>query len=133
MDQHLAWGQLSLPQQLNCVCNTLAKRVVMTAIMQGYHNMPTQILPREDVALIVWGNKVTGDVLAPLRFHASKTAASKYLQQQKHNKWMAKQFEEVDWEHLDLALKNKADNYKMEIQTNLRILRYKMPGWPLLR
>ncbi len=25
---------------------------------------------------------------------------------------MAEQFEEVDWEHLDLALKNKADNYK---------------------
>jgi hypothetical protein len=96
MDQHLAWGQLSLPQQLNCVCNTLAKRGAMTAIMQGYHNTPTQILPWEDVALIVWGNKVIGDVLVPLHFHASKTVARKYLQQRKHNKLMAKQFEEVD-------------------------------------
>ncbi len=26
MDQHLAWRQLSLPQQLNCVCDTLAKK-----------------------------------------------------------------------------------------------------------
>jgi hypothetical protein len=25
MDQHLSWAQLSLPQQLNCICNTLAK------------------------------------------------------------------------------------------------------------
>jgi hypothetical protein len=25
---------------------------------------------------------------------------------------MAKQFKEVDWEHLNLALKNKAVNYK---------------------
>ncbi len=33
MDQHLAWGQLSLPQQLKCIGNTQAKRVVMTAIM----------------------------------------------------------------------------------------------------
>jgi hypothetical protein len=106
MDQHLASGQLSLPQQLNCICDTLAKWVVMTAIMQGYHNTPTQILPWEGVALIVWGKKVTGDVLVPLRFHASKAVARKYLQQWKHNKWTAKQFEEVDWENLDLALKN---------------------------
>jgi hypothetical protein len=85
----------------------------MTAIMQGYHDTPIQILPQEDVALIVWGNIVTGDVSVPLRFHASKTVARKYLQQQKHNKWMAKQFEEVNWEHLDLALKNKGYNYKI--------------------
>jgi hypothetical protein len=65
------------------------------------------------VALIVWGNKATGDVLVPLHFHASKTVARKYLQQWKLNKWMAEQFEEVDWEHLDLALKNKAGNYKI--------------------
>jgi hypothetical protein len=114
MDQHLAWRQLSIPQQLNCICKTLAKRAVMTAITQGYHNMPTQILPREDVALIVWGNKVTGDdASVPLPFHASKTVARKYLHQRKCNKWMAKQFEEVEWEHLDLALKNKVDNYKI--------------------
>jgi hypothetical protein len=113
MDQHLAWGQLSLPQQLNCICDTLAKRAVMTAIMQGYNDTPTQILPQEDVALIVWGNKVTGDILVPLHFHASITVARKYHQQWKHNKWMAKQFKKVDWEYLDLALKNKADNYKI--------------------
>jgi hypothetical protein len=61
----------------------------MMAIMQGYNDMPTQILPLEDMALIVWGNKVTGDVPVLLRFHASKTVARKYLQQWKHNKWTA--------------------------------------------
>ncbi len=65
------------------------------------------------MALIVWGNKVAGDVSVLLPFHASKTVARKYLQQRKHNKWTAKQFEEVDWEQLDLALKNKVDNYKI--------------------
>ncbi len=72
MDQHLSWAQLSLPQQLNCVCDTLAKRAVTTAITKGYHDGPAQILPREDVALIVWGDKITGDILGPLQFHASK-------------------------------------------------------------
>ncbi len=83
------------------------------ATMQGYHDTPTQILPRKNVALIVWGNNVTRDVLVPLRFHASKTVTRKHLQQRKHNKWIAQQFEEVDWEHLDLALKNKVENYKI--------------------
>jgi hypothetical protein len=85
----------------------------MKVIMQRYHNTPTQILPWEDVALIVSGNKVNEDVSVPLRFHASKTVARKYLQQQKQNKWTAEQFEEVDWEYLDLALKNKSDSFKI--------------------
>jgi hypothetical protein len=51
--------------------------------------------------------------MVQLRFHANKKVARKYLQQRIHNKWMAKQFKEVEWEHLDLALKNKADNYKI--------------------
>jgi hypothetical protein len=104
MDQHLAWGQLSLQQQTTCICKTLAKRAVMMEITQGYHKTPTQILPWEDVALIVWGNKVARDVSVPLLFHASKIIARKYLQQWKHNKWMAEQFEGVNWDHLDLAL-----------------------------
>ena len=31
MDRMLRWEQLSLPQQLNCVCDTLAKRLVTAA------------------------------------------------------------------------------------------------------
>jgi hypothetical protein len=53
MDQHLSWKQLSLTQQLNCVCNTLAKRAVTTAIIDKYHKGHAQILPKEDAALIV--------------------------------------------------------------------------------
>ncbi len=52
MDQFLPWIQLSLMQQLNCVCNTLAKKVLLSAIISGYHDRPTQILLREDVALV---------------------------------------------------------------------------------
>jgi hypothetical protein len=114
MDQHLSWAQLSLPQQLNCVCNTLAKQAVMTAIIKRYHYRPTQILLREDVTLIVWGDKITGNILGPLRFHASKPVTCKYLtHQRKKNKWTHNQFEEVDWEHLDLALKLKLDNCRI--------------------
>jgi hypothetical protein len=114
MDQHLSWTQLRLTQQLNCVCNTLAKSAVTTAIINKYHEGQAQILPKEDVALIVWGNKATGDISGLLHFHASKAVARKYhTHQQKKGKWTHKQFEEVDWEHLNLALQFKADNYKI--------------------
>ncbi len=114
MDQHLSWSQLSLTQQLNCVCDTLAKQAVTRAIIKGYNDGHTQLLPQEDVALIVWGDKVTGNISGPLCFHASKAVARKYhIHQWKKGKWTHEQFDEVDWEHLDLALKSKADNYKI--------------------
>jgi hypothetical protein len=45
MDQYLAWNNLSLMQQLNCVCDTLAKRALMAAIISGYNDRQTQLLP----------------------------------------------------------------------------------------
>jgi hypothetical protein len=114
MDHHLSWLQLSLTQQLNCVCNTLAKRAVTNAIRKGYHDSLTQILPREDVALIVWGDKIRGNISSSLSSHARKSVARKYhIHQQKKGKWTTEQFEEVDWEHMDHALKSKPNNYKV--------------------
>ena len=79
MDRRLKWEQLTLTQKLNCICNILAKRSVITAINHGYHDRPTQLLPKEDVALVIWGNKITGDIYLHLRFHASKEVARRYL------------------------------------------------------
>jgi hypothetical protein len=53
MDQHLKWPQLNLMQQINCVCDSLAKQAVTKAIIDGYHKGQAQLLSREDIALIV--------------------------------------------------------------------------------
>ncbi len=87
MDKFLLWHQLSLIQQLNCVCNTLAKQAVTLAMTQSYHDRPTQLLPKEDVAVVIWGNKITDDVSHPIRFHASKEVARQYLGNRKKNLW----------------------------------------------
>jgi hypothetical protein len=79
MDQYLKWEQLMLNQQLNCVCDTLAKRSVTLAINNGYHDRQSQLLPKEDVALVIWGNKITGNISPHLRLHTSKEVARKYL------------------------------------------------------
>ena len=113
MDRMLRWEQLSLTQQLNCVCDTLAKRSILNAIASGYGDRSTQFLPREDVALVIWGNKITGDISPHLRFHASKTEARRYLTSRPRHKWSVERFEAVDWEHLDMALKTKTDMYRI--------------------
>jgi hypothetical protein len=78
MDRYLLWHQLSLPQQSNCICNMLAKHPVTLALTEGSHNRPTQLLPKEDVAVVIWGYKITNDISHTIRFQASKEAARKY-------------------------------------------------------
>ncbi len=65
------------------------------------------------MALVIWGNKVTGDISSPLRFHASKEVAQQHLRMCTKSKWSNDKFNAVDWDHLDLALKNKPDMYKI--------------------
>ncbi len=113
MDRYLEWDQLTLIQQLNCVCDTLAKQTIATALLHGYHSRQSQLLSKEDVALIIWGNKVAGDILSPLRFHTSKEVAHQHLGTRRKDKWSSDKFNAVDWEHLDLVLKNKTNMYKI--------------------
>jgi hypothetical protein len=98
---------------MNCVCDSLAKGAITTAIRAGYLDRPTQLLPREDVALIINGNKVTNDISQPLRFHESKKSARKFFTNRKTKRWTEECFDEIDWEHLELALKNKPEGYKV--------------------
>jgi hypothetical protein len=84
-----------------------------SAMTEGYYKRPTQLLPKEDVAVVIWGNKITNNISHSIRFHASKEMASQYLGNRKKNSWPNKRFNKDDWEHLDLALKNKPDMYKI--------------------
>ncbi len=75
MDKYLLWHQLSLIQQLNCVCNTLAKQAMTSAMMEGFYKRPTQLLPNEDIAVVIWGHKITNNISHSISFHASKEMA----------------------------------------------------------
>jgi hypothetical protein len=92
---------------------TLAKHAVTSAMTEGSYNRPTQLLPNEDVVVVIWGNKITNNISHTIRFQASKEAARKYWGNKKKNPWSNKHFDKVDWEHLDLALKNKPHMYKI--------------------
>jgi hypothetical protein len=105
MDRYLLWHQSSPPQQLNFVWDTLAKHAVTLAMTEGSLNRPTQLLPKEDVAVVIWGNKITDDISHTIRFQASKEEARKYWGNKKKNLWPSKRSDKVDWEHLNLHLK----------------------------
>jgi hypothetical protein len=96
-----AYGQLSslapvvtdtttqLHLRLNC------KRRSSQAIARGFIIAPThQVLPQEDIAIIIWGNKITNDISHPIWFHASKEIARELLTDTR--KWPKELFEEVD-------------------------------------
>jgi hypothetical protein len=70
----------------------LAKHTVTLAMTEGFHNRPTQLLPKEDVAVVIWGNKITDDISHTIRFQASKEVARKYWGNKKKNPWPSKHF-----------------------------------------
>jgi len=93
---------------------------------QGYHNRPTQLLPKEDVAVVIWGNKITDDVSSPIRFHASKEVARRYLGNRKKNPWTNEKFDEVDCGlgASRISNENKTQHVQnLEIKTELGVLR----------
>jgi hypothetical protein len=96
MDKYLLWHQLSLIQQLNCVCDTLVKQAMTSAMMEGYYKKPIQLLPKEDIAVVIWGNKITDNISHSIRFHASKEMARQYLGNRKKISWPNERFDEVD-------------------------------------
>jgi hypothetical protein len=113
--------------------NTLAKKSIAIAIIQGYHNRQSQLLPNKDVALILWGNKITGNILSPLQFHASKEVARKYLANRKKGQVVKQTFQRGRLGTLGTgSQEHGGDVQDMAVKAKFRFLQYKGPGWPLL-
>ena len=76
-----------------------------TAIAELRHVEWEKIVSQPEV--VIWGNKITSNVSHPVQFHASKEVAQHILTDTK--KWPQDCFDEVDWEHLDLAMSSKSN------------------------
>ena len=49
----------------------LGKKAMAQAMQEGYYDRTNQFLPKENIALVIKGNKVTDDISHPLWFNAS--------------------------------------------------------------
>ena len=56
------WHQLTLLQQLNCICDTLAQVAVTCSLATTVRRIPEQVLPTESVAVFVGGIKQTSNL-----------------------------------------------------------------------
>ena len=123
-DRLKLWFQLSLEQQLNCECDTLAKEAVTTSL-SDLTPMITRRLPRESVAVYVNGLKQTSDVSRDVRYSLGKSEARSFYTRPINTKdasgrrkpggglgWSKESFDAVAWEELDSTLDKKGQMYK---------------------
>ena len=114
MDDLLSWDELTLEQQLNVQCDTLAKQAVSRASkshQQGETLPITNLLPLEQCAIFICDKKLPSDITPTLRFECSKIKAREFLCTKRG--WSTSQFDQVDWVALDDALSTKTTGFKI--------------------
>ena len=119
------WADLTLDQQLNVTCDTLAKQAVgrglsIDAVDRTMHPLS---LPFEQASILVGGHKLTSDVSEPIRFILGCAEAKRFytqaidIQDNGVNRgglgWTNEQFESVDWESLHEALQRRPDMFRV--------------------
>jgi hypothetical protein len=117
-DRHKLWWQLTLEEQLNCVCDGLAKAAVSRSMEDPLPRNINQLLPLEKAAVFVNGNKLTTDVSKEARFCLGESDARQFYTAPVKKKggglgWSTARFEAVDWRALDKCLASKSDMYGM--------------------
>ena len=81
----------------------------------GHNRLTRQLLPREDVAILVNNHKMMSNFDNEIRFDLSRRHAKQFMTSEfvPHKQWNDKQFEEVDWWMPHKSLKGKPGNYKV--------------------
>ncbi len=122
-DSRKPWWCLTLKEQINTTCNTLANgAVTRTLALAPQHTGPMLLLPFEQVAVAVDGIKITSQVAPAIRFSLGKVAAQRFYTKainQVHGSnrgglgWSKEDFDEVDWEALFQALRLKSESFQL--------------------
>jgi hypothetical protein len=108
-DEHLLWRCLTLEEQLNTTCDTLANSAVTRSLAQPYHQEETFLLPFKQSAVVIDGVKITSNIAPTVRFTLGKVEAQRFYTKaidrvQGSNKgglgWTPEAFEAVDWDTL---------------------------------
>ncbi len=124
-DRYKLWNQLTLTQQLNCHCDTLAKRAVRDTLKPIFSVPHQPVLPKESAAVFINNIKQTSDVAKEVRFALGHVDAEKFYttplgERNKHGQrdkrgglgWSKASFDAVDWRALDSTLDPKPQMYK---------------------
>lgn len=78
MDDLLSWDELTLEQQLNVQCNSMANGALAkanTTISDASVHPNMRFLPLEETAVFIKDRKLQSDIASPLQFECSKIKA----------------------------------------------------------
>ena len=99
----------SLPAQLNCYCNDLAKRVVTAATLDSSFSSGNP--PLESATLRIDGEKQTTDTTKGLRFHIGRRAARSFYDSE--NIMPPEVFDTVAWLDIQRTLQSRPRMYQL--------------------
>ena len=121
-DKHLSWRSLSLIEQFNVQCDTLAGQAVTYGAVDGGPAARTidLLLPRERAAVVVDGHKLMSDVSDELRHFLGREDARRFFTAPIRLRrdvnvgglgWSRSKFDSVDWAALRAGLSGKSEMY----------------------
>ncbi len=120
-DDIYAYDDLPLIQQLNVICDNLAKQAVQASLLSTTPRASLdQILPNEQAVLVINGRKQTTDVAVDLRFQLGRTEARRFFTNPIRIRgetntgglgWSPRRFDCIAWEPLRDVLAAKPDMY----------------------
>jgi hypothetical protein len=120
-DRKKLWWQLTLEEQLNCVCDDLAKKAVRRSFATPLPREGPYILPMEKAAVIINGEKLTSDVSKEVRYVLGKADAERFYTATPKARgvpggglgWSSDRFHQVAWDSLHDVLERKPDMFQL--------------------
>ncbi len=107
---------MTLKEQLNWVCDGLAKAAVTRSMAGKTGRKKIHLLPREKAAIIVNGSKLTTEAGKEVRYCLGERDARMFYTTPRKPKggglgWSNHRFDQVAWKELDACLEKKPDMY----------------------
>jgi hypothetical protein len=121
-DSKTPWLQLDLPAQLNITCNRLADKAVTRMLCTTTHPAGPQLLPFENIAIILDSKKVTSGVSPAISFALGRKEARRFYTAARHSVqgsnmgglgWSEEAFDKVDWKALEQALNCRPNRFQL--------------------
>ena len=111
LDDVTVWENLTIVQQLNVLCDALAKGAVRKGMLGDVRAAPSQLLPREQGAIIINGVKEISDASSAIRFVLGRKEAARFYTTELG--WTTSLFDTVDWKTRHEALIPRGQNFKL--------------------
>jgi hypothetical protein len=117
-----AWQALSLEEQLNVSCDSLANSAIERAMSTHGQPVKTRTLPFKKVTIMIQSTKITLNIAQAIRFTLGQEEAQRFYTKAQDNfrgsnkgglGWTQEAFNAVDWSALDQLLQSRMAGFQL--------------------